>query len=159
MERERYCADREKRKAQRHAYYLAHRDEILAKNRSPEERAKNVLRNKDPRRKSLMALRNARMRSKKHDRPFTITLSDIQIPADCPVLHTPLMRDGVLVGNPSLDRIDSNGGYTPENTRVISWRANTLKNNATREESQLLAIDASRPTESEIAGYADYGWL
>jgi len=35
---------------------------------------------------------------------------------------------------PSLDRWDSTKGYVPGNVFVISYRANTLKNNATYEE-------------------------
>lgn len=35
---------------------------------------------------------------------------------------------------PSLDRINPDRGYVPGNVQVISFRANTLKNNATREE-------------------------
>lgn len=104
-------------------------------------------------------LQRARKRSKEWGRQCTLTLADIHIPEFCPILGIRLMDGDFVVGSPSIDRIDSAEGYTPENTRVISWRANTLKNNATREEAQLLAIDASRPTESEIAGYADYGWL
>ena len=158
-ERERYYEQREKRKAQRRAYYKAHREEILMQNHTPEARAIGVLHTKEPKRHAQRGLKNAKDRAKKYGRVCTITLDDIKIPVDCPVFHTPLVRDGLIVGHPSIDRIDSNGGYTPENVRVISWRANTLKNNATREESQLLAIDASRLSEREVAGYAEYGWL
>lgn len=42
---------------------------------------------------------------------------------------------------PSLDRIDSDKGYTRDNTRVISNRANTLKNNMTLEECRLILKD------------------
>jgi len=35
---------------------------------------------------------------------------------------------------PSLDRFDSNEGYTEENVVVICWRCNHLKNNATIQE-------------------------
>ena len=36
--------------------------------------------------------------------------------------------------SPSLDRLDNNKGYTKENTRVICFRCNELKNNGTLEE-------------------------
>jgi hypothetical protein len=41
-----------------------------------------------------------------------------------------------LAGNstPSLDRMDPNLGYTDDNVRVISMRANQIKSNATPEE-------------------------
>jgi hypothetical protein len=41
-------------------------------------------------------------------------------------------------GSPSLDRKNTAEGYTLENIWVISWRANRLKSNATREEIALL---------------------
>jgi hypothetical protein len=38
-----------------------------------------------------------------------------------------------------LDRIDNNEGYVKGNVAVISFRANTLKNNATAEELRAIA--------------------
>ena len=69
----------------------------------------------------------AKHRAKKKGRTFTIVLADIVIPATCPVL-------GIAMDQPSLDRMDSSKGYEPGNVRVISFRANVLKNNATVEE-------------------------
>jgi len=40
--------------------------------------------------------------------------------------------------SPSIDRKDSKKGYTPDNIWVISNRANTLKNDATIQELELL---------------------
>lgn len=80
---------------------------------------------------------NARMRAKKAGVPCTIRASDIQIPATCPVLGIPLQvapwtgRRAPQAGSPSLDRIHPALGYVPGNIRVISHRANMLKNNAT----------------------------
>jgi len=66
----------------------------------------------------------------------TITLEDIpEIPDICPVLKTRMIK-------PSLDRIDSSKGYIPGNVRIISYRANMLKNNATDNELYLLWQDA-----------------
>lgn len=39
----------------------------------------------------------------------------------------------------SIDRIDPALGYTPENTWLISQRANRIKNNATIEEFEMIA--------------------
>ncbi|AIW02546.1 endonuclease [Streptomyces phage Jay2Jay] len=81
----------------------------------------------------------ARARSRENGREFTIQLEDIVIPSECPILKRPF----VFVANspwvPSLDRIDPSRGYTPDNIMVISSRANTLKNNASKEEARLLA--------------------
>lgn len=74
----------------------------------------------------------AKSRAKQKARDFNIELSDIVIPRVCPVLGTPMKR-------PSLDRIDNTKGYVKDNVRVISHRANTLKNDATAEELRLVA--------------------
>jgi hypothetical protein len=41
--------------------------------------------------------------------------------------------------SPSLDRIDNSKGYVKGNVAVISFRANTLKNNATADELRAIA--------------------
>lgn len=82
----------------------------------------------------------AKYRAKELNREFTITIEDIVIPDICPVFGIPLVKiAGERDSSPSLDRIDSSKGYTPDNIQVMSWRANTLKNNMTAEESILLA--------------------
>ena len=82
-------------------------------------------------------LANARMRAKRFGVPCTVRIADIVIPATCPVLGIPLAvapfegRRAPSPGSPSLDRVIPALGYVPGNIRVISHRANTLKNNAT----------------------------
>ena len=69
--------------------------------------------------------------------PCTIRASDITIPATCPVLGIPIHvaplqgKRAPSAGSPSLDRLIPEDGYVPGNIRVISHRANMLKNNAT----------------------------
>ena len=79
-------------------------------------------------------------RAKKDGTPFFIEPCDIIIPEYCPVLGLPLtFNSGRPQDNsPSLDRINPDLGYVKGNVRVISYRANTLKNNASMEE--LLAV-------------------
>lgn len=79
----------------------------------------------------------AKSRAKERGLAFNLDRSDVVIPEVCPVFNTPMVR-------PSLDRIDSAKGYEKDNVRVISWRANMLKNNATKEELRLLYEDACR---------------
>lgn len=85
----------------------------------------------------------ARSRAKRDGREFALTISDIQIPTHCPVLGMKLQTVYGLGHRPSdsapsIDRIDSSKGYTPENITVMSWRANMLKNNMTVEEARLV---------------------
>lgn len=76
---------------------------------------------------------NKKHYAKKYGVPFTITLEDIVIPEHCPVLGIPLvLRGGPRVdGTVSLDQLRPSKGYTPGNVRVISWKANRLKNDET----------------------------
>ena len=87
-------------------------------------------------------LKNTRATSKRKDRECTLILSDIIIPEKCPYLKIPLTRvigKGIVSTNASLDRIDSTKGYTPDNIQVISYLANTIKNNATKEQLSTFA--------------------
>lgn len=75
-------------------------------------------------------------RARKRGLEFSITESDISIPEFCPILGIPLsVGIGKATANsPSLDRIDNTKGYVPGNVVVVSFKANTIKNNATVEE-------------------------
>lgn len=79
---------------------------------------------------------DAKKRAKKLNLPFTIKQDDIFIPTHCPVLGIPLFAgDGYLCDNsPSLDKVIPALGYTPENTCVISMKANRIKNSGTAED-------------------------
>ena len=90
-------------------------------------------------------LLSAKNRSKKRGVECTIDETDINIPKLCPVFKEPLEKEfrpsGKKGASPyaaSLDRIDSNKGYTPDNIWVVSSRANTLKNDASLQELELL---------------------
>ncbi len=74
----------------------------------------------------------AMSRAKQRNREFSIAISDIVIPERCPVLNKKLIYNTEYA--PSLDRLDSSKGYTKDNIRVISRRANTLKNNSNIQE-------------------------
>jgi hypothetical protein len=77
----------------------------------------------------------ARCRARRAGLPFTIKIEDVKIPETCPLLGVKLgYKDGDKTCSPSLDRIRSDGGYTPENVWVISWRANLIKTNLTLEQ-------------------------
>jgi hypothetical protein len=80
---------------------------------------------------------SARRRANKKKLDFNITEEDIIVPTHCPFLGIPLVsaqrRGNSRRDIASLDRIDSSKGYTKDNIEVISWLANTMKNNATPE--------------------------
>lgn len=77
---------------------------------------------------------------------FNIELEDIIIPEECPVLGIRLInyknytiKDKVKSGSmpynaPSIDRIDNSRGYVKGNVQIISWKANRMKNKATKEQ-------------------------
>jgi len=78
-------------------------------------------------------LRGAKARATRGGYPFNIDASDIIIPAKCPVLGVELVYCGGP-SSPSLDKIDPTLGYVKGNVMVISNKANTMKNNATKTE-------------------------
>lgn len=92
----------------------------------------------------------AKNRAQRAGREFSLRVFDLSIPAICPILGIPLVihhetSSGLGRGknrfddSPSLDRIDSTKGYVPGNVRVISWRANRVKNDGTAEEHEKIA--------------------
>jgi len=102
-------------------------------------------------------LNGARHRAKILGMEFTLALSDVPIPEFCPVLGIRL-ESGLGQGrpkwdrdrSPSLDRIDNDRGYTPDNVIVVSHKANRLKSNATVDD--LVAVASFyRRLESERA--------
>lgn len=78
---------------------------------------------------------------------FEVTVEDIMKvwPVDnmCPVLRIPFKYyEDVATYKPnlpSIDRFDPNINYTPDNIRVISTRANTIKYNGTADELRKIA--------------------
>lgn len=85
--------------------------------------------------------RIAKARAKKFGHDFTIDISDVKIPPLCPVLEIPLVPfSGRHSHNsPSIDRIDNSKGYVKDNVIVVSFRANSLKRDATLDELTKLA--------------------
>ena len=75
-------------------------------------------------------LRDAKQHAKVKNRVFTITLDDL-----CKVLlqqNNKCALTGIEFSNenkPSLDRIDSNIGYTPENIQFVLKEVNIMKSN------------------------------
>ena len=89
--------------------------------------------------------KSAKHRAKVKGLPFSIKPSDIKIPEFCPVFGTRIeigrckIKGKTRANAASLDRIISELGYIKGNVRVISYRANTMKSDASLEEIKRLA--------------------
>ena len=81
-------------------------------------------------------LKNLRNRAEKHGREFDLTEAFLQAllePMTCAVTGIKLTYDWDGEGRtnpwaPSVDRIESTGGYTMDNVRVVCWAYNMAKN-------------------------------
>ena len=113
---------------------------------SSKRRKKHVRENPVQRQTGLMVYK-AKERAKLKQLNFNIDLEYVRslVVTHCPVLGIPLewsalRGNGVVIvpGSPSLDRIDPTKGYVKGNVWIISYRANTIKNNATHEELKLV---------------------
>lgn len=85
----------------------------------------------------------AKRRAEEKGLAFDIEVSDVVIPAMCPVLGIAMASEkaGSMQsdGCPTLDKIDPSLGYVKGNVAVISWRANKLKGNGTLDELSRIA--------------------
>jgi hypothetical protein len=84
-------------------------------------------------------------RCKKEGIPFGVVSSDIPMPTHCPVLGMELNYLGSVgsggekpPNTASIDRIIPSLGYVRGNVVVVSWRANSLKKDATLKEMEAL---------------------
>lgn len=86
-------------------------------------------------------LNTKRYISLRDGKTFDLEWESLEWPSHCPVLGIELnyYAEGREEGSPSFDQIVPGGGYTKENTRIISWRANRIKNDGTAEEHQKIA--------------------
>ena len=100
-------------------------------------------RNATPEGWSSTASVRCHVRARKIGVPCDLTAQDVidALPEGniCPVLGVPLQfGQGVSRNNPSVDRIIPSLGYVKGNIAVISFRANTMKQDATVEEVRAL---------------------
>src|SRR5258708_5795478 len=132
----------EKEREKHRRWYWSHRDQVRVKNR--EWHAANpgkamayyeAVKKNNPKK---MMLGWARQRAKRNGWTFDLDISDIIIPDHCPVFGTKLDWWGDKNNTPSLDRLIPEKFYVKGNVRVISWRANRLKSDATLEELKAL---------------------
>ena len=150
------------------AYFEANRQEVKAKQKAyrqrPEVKTKYnakmraALRTPDGNKRILLA--GAKRRAKVRNLAFDITLDDFDIPTVCPVLGLTLAIStngkSHCDTSPSLDQIIPGMGYIKGNVRVISWRANQLKSNATVHEALLIYQDLLRITVSHQSEHSQF---
>lgn len=93
---------------------------------------------KDP---AYQLLRHAKARARKLGLPCTLRVADIVVPQTCPVLGIPLIIGAgrPTPNSPTIDRILPHLGYVKDNARVISYRANILKRDASLKEIEAIA--------------------
>lgn len=125
-----------KNKRQKDGHGVWCRECVKSKNRTEYRHKNEDWKRRNPKKMMLTGAKTgARLRALE----FSITIDDFEIPQNCPVLGIPLTprRSGKRDdGTPTIDRIDNNRGYVPDNIIVISWRANRIKSDATLAELQ-----------------------
>lgn len=122
-------------------YYQKNKDKIREtakryreKNREKTNESRALWKQNNPQRNIWS---NAKYRAKRIGLEFNLEVEDIVIPEYCPYLGTKLTFDklkGHLDSHASLDRIDSSKGYIKGNVEVISYKANMMKQDASREQ-------------------------
>lgn len=128
-----YLENREKLKADTRRYRQTNAEKIKAS----EER----IRAENPKHLWLRrAKADAKKRAAEKGVPYDLDVTTLSFPDECPVFKTPLVYGGRVRSNASasLDRVVPALGYVNSNVRVISWRANCLKRDASV--SELLSV-------------------
>lgn len=108
-------------------------------------------------------LRRAKQRAKDKGIEFNLTLDDVAIPTNCPILGIELkMHKGRSGGNPNspaLDRVDNDKGYVKGNVMVMSHLANMMKSSATTEDLIRFAnwvIETHGNSASEVTNISEH---
>jgi len=99
-------------------------------------------------------MKNSRSRAKELNLPFDLDKKflDSILGTRCPVFNVPFYmgcgKQGEEVNpfTPSLDRLDNNKGYIKTNIRIICFRANRLKSNASIKELENIIAYIRRET-------------
>jgi hypothetical protein len=157
----------EKRKLQRKIYEKNYSKEYHEKNKAVINAKTKIwrMKNKDalkkhretwyssPLNRLKHSVNSARQRAIKKNIVFNIEINDLlPIPKYCPILGIELNFKGVkgfIDDSPSIDRIEPSKGYIKGNVKVISWRANRIKSDASVQELKLV-IDYIERERNEI---------
>jgi len=113
------------------------------KKREKAYKLRRFLKKNDPKRRWVQdAYANLKQRAKRNDLKITLTKEWLyeNSPIYCPIFGVRLnyLANGKLGLRASVDRVIPNKGYTPENCQVVSFRANSIKSDATVQELQMI---------------------
>lgn len=129
--------NKEKNRARNRIYYLANKDKISMQQKKwykeNRERCLKTVHLYQTKYREKQLYLSCRKRAKIKDIEFDLELSDIIIPEYCPVLGIKLTGEKRDF-SPSVDRFNNSKGYTKDNIRIISCKANRFKSDATAEE-------------------------
>jgi hypothetical protein len=85
-------------------------------------------------------VKGARKRAKQKGLDFNLKTGDIEVGTHCPILGLKfVIGNEVWYNSPSLDRIDNTKGYVKGNVIVVSFMANSIKNQATPDQIRKVA--------------------
>lgn len=122
-------------------YYQENRDKEIARAqkslKKKSRKEQNIYKKKLNRQNPLsIILQQAKRRAKLKNVPFDIMVDDIEVPEFCPVLGSRLtVNEGHAKDNSmTIDRIVPELGYVKNNVAIISFKANTIKNNGSIED-------------------------
>ena len=136
--------NKDKHNARFKRWYHANKHRTDLKTFSEEAKKRNVEQTRTWRRgnPAYTLFSNAKRRAGEAGLEFTLDWKDIVIPSLCPILLIPLIvGTGIQNDNsPALDRIDNTKGYTKENSRVISHKANRQKADFSLEQIERLLV-------------------
>ena len=131
---------RDEKKIHSRKYYNEHKEHYLELHKKWRE--ENL---------ELKLWHSCKQSAKRRNMDFDIEPSDIVIPLFCPIFGIALDTHAESGGGlgydwkinpyrPSVDRIDNTKGYVKGNIHVISWRANSLKRDASISELEKLYL-------------------
>lgn len=141
---QRYARRKKNRPTYVRDWRAANKEKVSAQSK----RANELWRTRHPEQYLWHSARDHAQRHKPRPLVFRIEVADLlPLPKFCPVLHIRLEYATVSGtgrgrrpdARATVDRMDNTKGYVTGNIKIISWRANRIKNDATGDELRALA--------------------
>jgi hypothetical protein len=125
-------ANREKLREYERKYREENRERVQANRRRYDEKRRG-----DSRRKAVELVAAARNRAKKRGLAFELEIDLIHekiVSGNCEATGLPFIVEASHPQTPSIDRVDSSGGYTLDNVRVVCFMYNQAKRDWTHDQ-------------------------